>query len=118
MVDLWELFDDSVQSKPQLSDPVKLAYLQQALKDGPARHVIEGLSETASNYREPITMLPECYNRPHLLHQVHVRIIVEAFSLKDGSGKELHRLHDILAQHLQAHKTMDYKPGLFITSMI
>ena len=44
--------------------------------------------------------------------------IVEAPSLKDGSGKELRRLHDVLAQHLQAPKVMYYELGLFITSLI
>ena len=43
-----------VHSKLQLSDPVKLSYLQQALKDGPAIHVIEGLSGTVRNYHEDI----------------------------------------------------------------
>ena len=53
----WEQFDNSVHSKPQLLDPVKLASLRQALKDGPARHTIEGRSGTVSNYHEAITMM-------------------------------------------------------------
>ena len=36
--------------------------------------------------------------------------------LKDGNGKELRRLHDVLQQHLRALKSMDHEP--FITSMI
>ena len=44
--------------------------------------------------------------------------IVEAPSLKDGSGKELGRLDDVLVQHLQALKVMDYKPSLFVTFLI
>ena len=60
----WEQFSDLVHSKPQLFNPVKLAYLQQALKDGPARRTIEGLSGLASNYHGAITMLQECYDRP------------------------------------------------------
>ena len=31
----------------QLSDAEKLAYLKDALKDGPAGHVIQGLAQTA-----------------------------------------------------------------------
>ena len=114
----WEQFDDSIHSKPQLSDPIKLAYLQQTLKDGIARHTNEGLSGTTSNYREAITVLPEHYNRPRLLHQAHMHAIVEAPSLKDGSGKELHRLRNVLAQHLHVLNVINYKPGLFVTSLI
>ena len=57
-------------------------------------------------------MLQERYNRHWLLHPAHVCMVVEASSLKDGSGKELHRVHEVLAQ------VMDYKPGPFLTSLI
>ena len=62
-------------------------------------------------------MLQECYDRPHLLHEAHVCEIVQAPSLNDGSGKELHGLHDILALHLRTLKVMNYEPDLFITSL-
>ena len=79
---------------------------------------IEGLSGMAGNYHEAITMPEEHYDRSHLLHQAHVRAIVEAPSLKDGSGKELHRLHDVLVQHLRALKVMDNEPSMLVTSLI
>ena len=64
-------------------------------------------------------MLQKRYDRPRLLHQVHVRAIIEAPTLKDGNGRELRRLHDTLSQHLQALKNMDSKPlGRFLTSTI
>ena len=56
---------------------------------------------------------------PRLIHQTHVHMILEAPSLKDGSGKELRRLHDTVQQHLRALKAMDYEPsGPFITSVL
>ena len=46
-------------------------------------------------------------------------MIVEATSLRDGTGKELCRLHDVVQQHLQALKAMEYEPsGSFITSVL
>ena len=45
-------------------------------------------------------------------------VIVEAPLLKDGNGKELRCVHDILVQHLQVLKVMDYEPGPFVTSLI
>ena len=94
-------------------------YLQQAVKNGSAKPVIEGLSRTGENYKEAIDCLKSRFNRPRLLHRAHVRKIVEAPSLKDGSGKELRRLHDTVQQHLRALKAMGSEPDdRFVTSII
>ena len=46
-------------------------------------------------------------------------MIVDAPPLKDGTGKELRRLHDVVLQHLRALKAMDYEhSGPFITSVL
>ena len=48
-----------------------------------------------------------------------MRKIVEAPSLKDGSGKELRRLHDTVQQHLRGLKAMRSEPDeSFITSVV
>ena len=40
-------------------------------------------------------------------------------TIKDGTGCELHRLHDTVQQHLCALKVMGYEPsGPFITSVL
>ena len=76
------------------------------LSRSPAGHGIEGLSGRENNYHHAITTLQERYNRPRLLHQTHACAIVEAVSLKDRSGKELHCLHDVLTQHLQRSRQL------------
>ena len=115
----WEQFSVSVHSRPSLSDSEKLVYLQQSLKDGSAKNVIEGLSRSGDNYTEAIGCLKARYDRPRLIHQIHVRMILEAPSLRDGSGKELRRLHDSVQQHLRALKAMGYEPSApFITSAL
>ena len=59
------------------------------------------------------------YDRPRLIQQTHARIIVDAPLLKDGSGKELGRLHDTVKQHLCVLENSDHGlPGTFITSVI
>ena len=75
--------------REQLSDPEKLAYLRQALKDGPAKHVIEELSGSGNDYAEAIECLQKCYDQPRLLHRVHIQAIVKAPVLNKGSGKNL-----------------------------
>ena len=44
---------------------------------------------------------------------------MEATELKDGSGHELHHLHDTVQQHIQALKAMGHDPpGSFVTLLI
>ena len=115
----WEQFEAAIHGKRQLSNADKLTYLRHALKDGTARQVIEGLSQAGDNYPEAIDCLRKRYDRPRLIHRVHVQAILNATPLKTGSGKELRRLHDTVNQHLRALKAMDYDPsGPFITSML
>ena len=95
----------------------KLVHLQHGLKNGSAKATIEGLSRSGECYMEAIDCLKSCYNHPRLIHQTHVKMILDATPLKDGTGKELRRLHDTVQQHLRSLKSMDYEPsGPFITS--
>ena len=89
------------------------------MKDGTARHVIEGLSQAGDNYPEAIDCLRKRYNRPRLIHRAHVQAILNASLIKTGSGKELRRLHDTVNQHLRALRAMEYDPsGPFITLIL
>ena len=74
-------------------------YLRHSLRDGTAKSAIEGLSRSGEHYAEAIECLKSRYSRPRLIHQTHVRKICEVPPLKEGTGKELRRFHDIL-QHL------------------
>ena len=81
--------------------------------------VTEGLSRSSDSYSEAIESLKARYDCSELTHQTHVRMIIEATPHRDGTGKELRRLYDVVQQHLQALKAMKYQPsGSFITSML
>ena len=108
----WEQFVVSIHERSSLSDAEKLVYLQQALRGGSAKSAIEGLSRSGDNYREAIKCLKKRYDRPRLIHQTHVKAILEAAPLKDGTGKELRKLHDTIQQHLRALKGMGHEPSL------
>lgn len=115
----WEQYRVAIHDRSDLSQAQKLVYLWQALKDGSAKNVIEGLSRSGEQYEEAVKCLQEQYDRPRLIHQAHVRRIVELPNLKDDSGRELCRLHDVLQQHLRALKAMDKEPSVsFITLLI
>ena len=95
---------------------LKCVYLPQSLKNESAKSAIEGLSHSGEYYTEAVQKY--CYDCPCLIHQTHVRMILEAPPLKEGSSKELCGLHDIVQQHLWALKAIDYKPSRsFITSV-
>ena len=100
----WDQFCISVHDRTNLSDAGKLVYLQQSLRDGPAKRSIEGLSRSGECYPEAIECLKSRYDRPRLIHQTHVRMILEAPPLKSGDGRELRRLHDTVQQHIRALK--------------
>ena len=73
----WEQFSIAVHERTSLSDTGKLVYLRHALKDGEAKRVIEGLFRSGDQYTEAVTCLRSRYDRPRLIHQTHVKKIVE-----------------------------------------
>ena len=114
----WEQFCVAIHGRCDISDTQKLVYLQHSLKDGSTKSGIEGLSRSGEHYAVAVKCLESRSNRPHLIHQTHVRKICEVPPLNDGNGKELRCLHDVL-QHLRALKSMDHEPSVsFITSMM
>lgn len=80
----------------------KFVYLQQAVKNKTAKQIIEGLSNSSEYYKDAVQFRKDRYNQPCLIHQAHVRMIVEAPALKEGLGCEIHKLHDNIQQHLCA----------------
>ena len=93
-------------------------YLRDALKDGPVRHIVEGLAPNAHYYKEAIDCLQRQYKWLRLIHQAHVRVIYVVLSLRDSNGHELCRLNDVAGPHLRALKVMNYEPsGPFVTSI-
>ena len=89
------------------------------LKDGSAKNAIEGLSRSGEQYKEAIQCLRSRYDHPHLIHQAQLKKIVDISPIKEGTGKELHRLHDVAQQHLRALKAMKQElSSSFITSLL
>ena len=81
--------------------------------------MIESLSRTGERYDEAIECLENRYNKPRLIHQAHVKEIIEVPNLRDNSAKEIRQLHGVLQQHLRALKSMRKEPtSPFITSLI
>ena len=115
----WEQFCISVHDRTNIPKEEKLMYLQNAVKDKTAKSLIAGLTKSSDHYDEAIKCLQERYDRPRQIHQTHVRRIVEAPALKDGTGKEIRALHDLVVQHLRALKSLGHEPSqAFMTSLL
>ena len=115
----WEQFCISIHDRPSIPKEEKLVYLQNAIKDKIAKNLIAGLTKSSEHYDEAVKCLQERYDRPRQIHQTHVRRIIEAPLLKDGSGKEIRALHDLVIQHLRALKSLGHEPSqAFITSLL
>ena len=100
----WKQFDVTIHNKTWFSDTAKLMYLQVALKDGPARFVIQGLTRTTESYEEAIKCLKDLYERPRLVEEERIHSTVDAVPVKNGSENELRRLYDAATQHYRALK--------------
>ena len=105
-VTFWEQFDIAIHSNKKLHDVQRLAYLRDAVEAGPAKDVIKGLSHSAGSYEQAVECLRQRYDKPRLIHQSHVRAIVEAASIKSGNAKELRLLHDVVNQHVRSLRTI------------
>ena len=96
----------AIHSKAQLKGTEKLAYLRDALKDGPARHAIQRLIHDAACYKQAIDCLQKRYDQLCVIHRAHTRAILDTPVLKDGNGEDVQRLHDVTIQHLRALRMM------------
>ncbi len=67
--------------------------------------MIDGLSQSGENYTVAIECLHARYDRPRFIHQAHVKVILDAPSLKEGTAIELRKLHNLAQQHLRALKS-------------
>ena len=92
----WEQFTISIDKHSSLTDAEKFVYLQNSLKGGADKSVIEVLSGSGENYSKAIECLKAQYDQPRMIHQSHVKVILEIHSLKDGNGKELRKFHNTL----------------------
>ena len=79
-------------------------YPQDALKDAPARFIIQGLTRASESYVEAIRCLKERHNRLRLIQEEDIHSIVDTVPVKNGSDKERPHLCDAVTQQYRALK--------------
>ena len=85
--------------------------------------LLEPPSKACHEGRVTIVMKSESYKRVMIDPAYSMKLMCAQYykslhALKDRSGKEQRCLHCVLSQHLRSLKVMEYKPVLFITSLI
>ena len=105
----WEQFATTIDDKKELSNVIKLAYLREALKDGPAKDIIAGLSQSGDYYKEAVECLRKHYDKPRVVHQAHFRALLDIPIPREGDDRDLRRFHDIAVQHI--HMYMCWREG-------
>ena len=115
----WEQFCILVHDRTNIPKEEKLMYLENTIQDKTAKSLIAGLTKSNDHYDEEVKCLQESYDQPRQIHQMHVRHVAEAPSLRDGTGKESCALHGLVVQHLRALKSLGHEPSqAFITSLL
>ena len=82
-------------------------YLQHAIKMDLQEMQLKGSLIQGTTMLKLVECLKARFDRPRLIHRTHVQMVIEAPSLKDDSGKELHCLHDNIQQHIRDMKTLE-----------
>ena len=85
----WVQSQATIKNTPLMGYINKLMYLRDALKGEPAMYVIEGLTQMAKSYKEPIKYLKDCFHHPKVTLDEHVRSTLQARIMKANNDKEL-----------------------------
>ena len=101
-VTFWEQFKVAIHSNDRLHDAQKFVYLREAVKDGSANQVIQGISHSAGSYNVAVDSLRKRYDRPRHIHKNHVQALVDTPNIRTGSGKELRQFHDVFSRHVRS----------------
>ena len=107
----WEKFSAVIQTRGDLSNVTKFAYLE-SLLEGEAKAAIQGLSVTEANFQVACDILEKRYGRKEAIIFKHIQDIL-AMPAESGSTAALWTLHDALKGHTRALEVLGVKGGDF-----
>ncbi|XP_066974334.1 uncharacterized protein [Macrobrachium rosenbergii] len=119
----WDQFKAIVDDKPM--PPVnKFMYLRSVL-EGEARRVIQGLAQTAANYKSACELLKERYAKPNKIISAHIQDLMQlALSRRskyDNQLLALRKLQDDMIAHVRSLEALGVggdQYGLVLAPMI
>ena len=102
----WQQFEAKIHNSAKLTDQLRMQYLLKSLTTQKVKDAIKGIDATAEAYPEAIEAQTARFDRPEVIHCAHVRSLLKAKYLKDGSFSELRNLHDTFQHHLRSLKAL------------
>ena len=102
----WDTFESSVHSNTKLAPVDKLNYLNSLLVNS-ASEAISGLSLTAANYDEAVTILKRRFGNKQLIINRHMKTLLNISSVKSGLNiQALRQLHDLIESQIRSLKSL------------
>ena len=102
----WDAFESSVHSNTKLAPVDKLNYLNSLLVNS-ASEAISGLSLTAANYDEAVTILKRRFGNKQLIINRHMKTLLNISSVKSGLNiQALRQLHNLIESQVRSLKSL------------
>ena len=102
----WDAFESSVHSNTKLAPVDKLNYLNSLLVNS-ASEAISGLSLTAANYDEAVTILKRRFGNKQLIINRHMKTLLNISSVKSSLNIQvLRQLHDLIESQVRSLKSL------------
>ena len=102
----WDAFESSVHSNTKLASIDKLNYLN-SLCVNSASEAISGLSLTAANYDEAVTILKRRFGNKQLIINRHMKTLLNISSVKSGLNiQAIRQLHDLIESQVRSLKSL------------
>lgn len=120
-MDAWLSFKDGfnsmVDSRTDINDLIKLAYLKKALK-GEAFNKISIFTTSAENYKKAWTVLTEAYEKKRILMIRHIDAILDFPVAEKATAAGLSKLVDDAKQHMHMLELLNMSRDDFIVRVL
>ena len=105
--EFWESFESAVNANKNLKKIAKYNHLR-SLLEGQAAATISGLSLTADNYDEAVSLLKSRYGNKQVLISAHIDKLLNLSTVSSGNDtKKLRDLHDEIEISVPALRNLD-----------
>lgn len=109
----WESYGSAIHNNPALTDTEKFNYLR-SLLERPALDVISGVSLTAPNYKEAISVLEKRFGNKQRIVAKHMDALMNLETVSSQHNlKGLRRLYDCVESHTRSLKSLGVEPGSY-----
>ena len=109
----WDSYKAAVHDNPALSDIAKFNYLR-SLLECTALDAIAGLTLTATNYREAVSILEKRFGNKQQIMAKHMDAVLNVEAVTSPSHlKGLRHLHDLVESHVRSLKSLGVPSGSY-----